>query len=148
MSGTWSQVSIKTDMAAIIGRYVRDIPATSCGTVPTYFIYRATTRYSSAFECKITVKTMYIDYTGHIALWLTMMEGQQSLTLCWRSFWRLGSERCTLTFAYNGSLYSVYHILQPVDPKIPHATWPTTIDVALTLIFLMWQGWHCNLFCQ
>ena len=37
------------DMAALIGRYVRDIAATSSMTVPTYFIYRATTNYSWAF---------------------------------------------------------------------------------------------------
>jgi hypothetical protein len=30
---------------------------------------------------------MYIDNNRHIVLWLTMMEGQHSLTLCWRSFW-------------------------------------------------------------
>jgi len=49
MSGAWSQVSIKKDMAAIMGRYVRDILSTSSGTLTTYFIYRATTKYSWAF---------------------------------------------------------------------------------------------------
>jgi len=50
---------------------------------------------------------MYIDNNRHIALWLTMMEGQQSLTLCprafWREFWRWGRKRFTFIFAYNGS---------------------------------------------
>jgi len=49
MSGAWSRASIKKDMAAFIGRYVRDILATSSGTVTTYFISRATTEYSWAF---------------------------------------------------------------------------------------------------
>ena len=50
MSGGWSQASIDKDLAACIGRYVRDIPATSSGTVTTYFIYTATTKYSWAFN--------------------------------------------------------------------------------------------------
>jgi len=49
MSGAWSQAPIKKDMAAFIGRYVQYILATSSGTVTTYFIYRATTKYSWAF---------------------------------------------------------------------------------------------------
>jgi hypothetical protein len=49
MSGDWPHTSIKKDMAAFIGRYVRHILATSSGTVTTYFIYRATTMYSCAF---------------------------------------------------------------------------------------------------
>jgi len=49
ISGAWSQVSIQKDMAALIGRYVQDIPTTLSGTVTTYFIYRATTKYSWAF---------------------------------------------------------------------------------------------------
>jgi len=73
-------------MAAFVGRYVEYILATSSGTVTTYFIYRATTKYSWAIWRIVTVKTMYIDYNRHIALWLTMMEGQQTLTLCWRAF--------------------------------------------------------------
>jgi len=103
MSGAWSKASIKKDMAAFIGRYVRDILATSSGTVTTYFIYRATTKHSWAFWHMMTVKTMYIDNNRHIVLWLTMIEGQQLLTLCWRSFWRWGSKRFTFTFAYKGS---------------------------------------------
>jgi len=63
-------------MVAVIGRYVRDIPATASRTVTTYFIYRDTTKYSYAFWCIKTVKMMYIDHDGHIALWFTMMEGQ------------------------------------------------------------------------
>jgi len=49
MSGAWSQAFIKKDMAACIGRYVQDILATYSGMVTTYFIYRATTKYSWAF---------------------------------------------------------------------------------------------------
>jgi len=49
MSGASSNAPIKKDMAACIGRYVQDILATSSGTVTTYFIYRATTKYSWAF---------------------------------------------------------------------------------------------------
>jgi len=49
MSGAWSKAYIKQDMAACIVRYVRDILATSSGTVTTYFINRATTKHSWAF---------------------------------------------------------------------------------------------------
>jgi len=59
---------------------------------------------------------MYIDYNGHITLWLTMMEVQQELTLCSRSFWRWGRMRFTFTIAYKGSLDSVYENVEPVDP--------------------------------
>jgi len=86
MGYTGSRESINKDMAACIGRYVQDIPSTSSGTVTTYFIYTATTKYCWAFSHTKTVKTMYIDYKGHIALWLIMIEGQQLLTLCWLSF--------------------------------------------------------------
>jgi len=46
MSGACSQVSINKDMAAFMGRYVRNISATASGTVITHFIYRATAKYS------------------------------------------------------------------------------------------------------
>jgi len=49
ISGASSQASITKDMADFIGRYVRDIPATSSVAVTTYFIYRAITKYSWAF---------------------------------------------------------------------------------------------------
>jgi len=48
VSGAWFEASINKDMAACIGRYVRDILVTSSGTVTTYFIYRSTTKYSWA----------------------------------------------------------------------------------------------------
>jgi len=54
--------------AAFIGRYVLHILGTSSGTVTTYFIYRATAKYSSAFYHIIRGKTMYIDNTCNIAL--------------------------------------------------------------------------------
>jgi hypothetical protein len=103
MSGTWLQASMKKDMAAFIGRYVRDILATSSGTVTTNFMYRATTKYSWAIYHIITVKTIYIDNNRHIVLWLTMMEGQQSLTLCWHSVWWCGREGIPICFADKGS---------------------------------------------
>jgi hypothetical protein len=46
MSGALSKVSINNDMAAFIGRSIRNIPATSSGTVTTYIIYTATTKHS------------------------------------------------------------------------------------------------------
>jgi len=67
---------------------------------------------------------MYIDNNGHIALWLTMLEGQQSLTLCWRSFSRWGRECFMFTFAYIGSQQSIYDNVQPVAP--PDYPWYTT----------------------
>jgi len=67
---------------------------------------------------------MYIGNNRLIALWLTMMEGQQSLTLCWRSFWRRGRKHFTFTFAYKGSQWSVYDNVQPVAP--PDYPWYMT----------------------
>ena len=49
MSGAWSKVSINKDMAAFMGRSMRNIPATSSGTVTTQIIYTATTKYLWAF---------------------------------------------------------------------------------------------------
>jgi hypothetical protein len=77
MSEAGSQTSLQKNMTAFIGIHVWDILATSSGTVTTYFIYIATTKYSWAFESILTVKTIYIDNNRLIALWLTMMEGQQ-----------------------------------------------------------------------
>ena len=134
-------------MATFIGRYVRDIPATSSGSVTTHFIHRSTTKYSWACNCIKTVKTIYIDHNGHLVLWLTMMEGQQSLTLYWRLFSRWGRERFTFPFAYQCSQYSVYADLQPVAPQITQDTWPTMVDIPLMLIFLMAQREYFNLFC-
>jgi len=71
---------------------------------------------------------MYIDHNSHISLWLGMMEGQESWTLCWHSFSRWGRESFALSFAYKGSQYSVYDNLQPVTPQISQDTWPTFVD--------------------
>jgi hypothetical protein len=90
---------------------------------------------------------MYINNNCHITLWLTMMEGQQSLTLCWRSFWRWGRKRFTFIFAYKVSQWSVYDYAQPVAPQNTHDTWPTIVDTLLTHIFMMGQGGYRTLFC-
>jgi len=89
---------------------------------------------------------MYIDHNGHIALWLTMMEGQQSLTLHWQTFSRWGRERFTCSFAYKGSQYFVYDYLQPVAPHITQNIQLTIVDALLTLIFKMGQAGYRNLF--
>ena len=147
MSGAWSQASINRDMAAFKSWYVRDIPAASSGTVKTYFIYRATTKYSWAFKGTKAGKTMYIDHNGHMAQWLTMMEGQQSLTLHWRSFSRWGSENSAIRFGYKGGQWFIYDCLQHIGSVITPNTWPIIIDTPLTLIFRMGQGGYHNLFC-
>jgi hypothetical protein len=90
---------------------------------------------------------MYIDNNRHTALWLTMMEGQQSLTLCWRWFWRWGRKHFTFTFAYEGSQKSVYDNVQPIAPQITHDSRPIIIETPLTLIFMMGQGGSCKLCC-
>jgi len=147
MSGAWSQASIKKDMTAFVSRYVQYILVISSGTVTTSFIYRGATKYCWAFWRIVTVKTMFIDNNRHIALWLTMMEGQQLLTICWRAFWRWGRKRFTFIFAYKRSQYSVHYNVQPVAPQITHHTWPTIVDAPLTLISMIWQGGYCTLFC-
>jgi len=119
MSGASSQTSTKQDMAICIGRYVRDILATSSRTVTTYFVYRATTSHSWGFWCIITVKTLYIDNNGHIALFLTMMDDQQSLTLCWRSFWRQGRKCFIFTFAYKAANNQFLIMCTLSPPRVP-----------------------------
>jgi len=147
MSGAWSQASIKTEMAACIGRYVRDIPATSSTKVIMYFIFRGTTKYSWAFECTKAVKTMNIDRNGHIVLCLTVMEGQESLTLRWETFSRWGIERFSFSFAYKGSQWFVYDCLQRVARHITQDTRPTIVDAPFTLIFKMGKRVFLFLFC-
>jgi len=68
------------------------------------------------------------------------MDGQQSLTLCWRSFSWWGREHFTLSFAYKGSQYLVYDYLQPITPQITQDTCPWIVDAPLTLISMMGQG--------
>jgi hypothetical protein len=90
---------------------------------------------------------MYIDHNGHIALRVTIMKGQQSLTLRRHSFSSWGREHFTFSCAYQRSQYSVYEYLQPVIPQITNDTGPTIVNAALTLIFMMVQGRYDNLFC-
>jgi len=122
ISGAWSQASINNNRAAFMGRYVRNIPTPSSMSVTTDFFYRATTQYSWAFEYTKTVKSMYIANNSHITLWLTIMEGQQSLTLCWHSFSCWGREHFTVTVAYKGNQYFVYDSVQPITPQIIQGT--------------------------
>jgi len=133
-------------MAAFIGRCIQDIPATSSRTVTTHFIYRATTKYSWAFEHTKTVKMMYIDREGHIPLWLTMMDGQQSLTLNWRSFSRWGREHFSFSCSCKDGQYFVSDCLHPLIPQITQDTRPTFVDPPLTLNSKMGQHGYCNLF--
>jgi hypothetical protein len=89
---------------------------------------------------------MYIDKNSHIALWLTMIQSQQSLTLRWRSFARSGRERFAFSFSSKGGQYFMLDCLQPVAPQITQATRPTIVDTLLTLIIKMgWEGCR-NLF--
>jgi len=121
MSGTWSQASINEDMASFIGKYVRDIPATSSGTVTTHIISSATTKCSWALWYIKTVKMRYIVSHGHIVLWLTMIQVQQSLTLRWRSLSGWGREHVGFSFsikAANNLFMTVYNLLPSRLPKI------------------------------
>jgi len=90
---------------------------------------------------------MYIDNNGHIALKLTIMEGQQLLTLRWRSFSWSGREHFTFSFAYRGSQYFVNNYVQPIANKITQDTWPRIVDTPLTHIFMMGQGACYHHFC-
>jgi len=77
---------------------------------------------------------MYIDNHSHNALWLTMMQGQQSLTLCWRSFLWCGKDHFTCSFANKSSQYFIYDCLQSVTPQITQDTRPTIVHTPLMLI--------------
>jgi len=90
---------------------------------------------------------MYTAHNGQITLWMTMMEGQQSLTPHWHRFSIWGAERFTFSFPYQGSQYSVYDYLQPVAPMVTQDTWPTIVDAPLTLIVKIGMGRYRHLFC-
>ena len=113
---------------ADVVKYVQDIPTTSSGTLTTNFIHRAATECSWAFWCTRTVKTMYIDNNSHIALWSTMIQGQQSLMLRWRSFSIWGREDVAFSSSYKCSKFFVYDSLQPVAPRITHDPRPAIVD--------------------
>ena len=82
---------------------------------------------------------MYMDNNSHIPLYLTILEGQQSLTLCWHSFSWWGREHFTFSFAYKGSQYFIYDFVQPIAHKITQDKWPRIVDPPLTLIFMLGQ---------
>ena len=73
-----------------------------------------------------------------------MMDGQQSLTLHWRSFSRWGGESYTFAFAYKGSKYYVDEYVVSIAPQITEDTWQTFIDALLTPFLKMGQGGYCN----
>jgi len=114
ISGTWPEASRTKNIGAFTGKYVLDISVASSWTVTIYFIHRATIKCFSAFWPTNTVKRTYIDNNDHFALGLTMMQGQQLLTLHWCSFWRWGRENVTFSFSYKGGQYFVSACLQRV----------------------------------
>jgi len=138
-TGVWSQVSINSNRAALWGRYVQNVLATSSGTVTTHVIHRATSKYSWAFYFTETVITKQIDHIHPITLYLTIMEGQQLLTLHRHSFSRLGMEHSTFSVSCIGTQYFVYDYGQSITLKIAQATWPKTVDTWLTFIFMIRQ---------
>ena len=71
---------------------------------------------------------MYIGNNCHITLWLTMMQGQQSLTLSRSLFSRWGREHFAFCFSYEGCQYFIFDGVQSVTPKITQGTRPTIID--------------------
>ena len=146
MSGTWSQASINKQLAALLGKYVQNIPATSSWTVTPCFIYRATTKCSWAFWLTKPVKMMYMDNHDDIAQWLTMMQAQQSLTHRWHTFSSWGRQHVTFTFSYKDGQYFVYDCLQPVATQITQDTGPTIVGAPWMLIFKIGQGGYRNLF--
>jgi len=69
-----------------------------------------------------------------------MMEGQQLLTLRWRSSLWSGREHFIFSLAKKGSQYFVYDYVQSISHQITHETWRRMIDAPLTRIFMMCQG--------
>ena len=140
MSGTWSQTSIRKQLAVYIGRLARDILATASGTVTMYFIYNTTTKCSWAFYHPKTGKTMYINNNGHIVVWLPIMQCQEWLMLWWRSFSRWGKECFTLSLSNIGGQYYIYNCLLPITPEISQDPPQTILDALLMLIIRLGQG--------
>jgi len=90
---------------------------------------------------------MNIDNNGHIALQLSIMEGQQFLTLWWCSFSWCSREQFTFSFDYKGSQYFVYDYVQPIAQKITQDAWPRIVDAPLMLNFMIGQrAWYYH-FC-
>jgi hypothetical protein len=78
---------------------------------------------------------------------LPMIHDQQSLTLCWRSFWWWGMEGIAICFAYKDSEKFQYDWLHPIGGVISQDAWRKIVDASLTLISMMGQGGYCYLFC-
>jgi len=108
LCGAWSQISVNHELAAVIGRWVRDVCATASQTFTNWFIFKAVIQCSWGFWPMKAVKTLYIDSHSHNALWITMMRGRTLLMLCLGSFSRLGRERDVFSRADKGSKYSDY----------------------------------------
>jgi hypothetical protein len=84
-----------------------------------------------------------IDSRCHTALACSMMQGQKSLTLSWRSFLGHRSNVVAMSFAKTGGRQCDYGLMSLPSP--PDFRWCNaknrrrSSDVALTFIFRMWQ---------
>jgi hypothetical protein len=92
-------------------------------------------------------KNRFMSVYNLSEVWFPRTQDHQSLRLHWRSFSWWGREGIAIRFAYKGRQKWLYDLLQPIGAVISQDAWPKIIDAPLTLIFMMGQGGHCNLFC-
>ena len=96
---------------------------------------------------KKAAKNYFMTYYNLSEVWFPKMDDQISLTLRRRWISWCGRESIAIGIDYKGQQKYLYDCVQPTEGVIPQGAWPKIIDVPLTLIFMMGQGGHCNLFC-
>jgi hypothetical protein len=79
---------------------------------------------------------VYIAINSSIALWLTMMQDQKSLTLSWLSFSWSGRECIAFFVAYKRGQYIQYTSKWPSLQLITWFIRPKIVDTPLALILL------------
>jgi len=108
LGGKWSHTSINNGLVAFIRWEPRRHPATASLIIAINWVFHPATQWWSTFQPIKPVKTPYIDISSHLVLSLTILQGQKSLTLRWRSFSTSGRERVAFILACTGGQYISY----------------------------------------
>jgi hypothetical protein len=82
-----------------------------------------------------------------IAVWLSKIQAQKSLTLRWCLLLGGSSDIATTIFAQKGGQHYDYGYLPLLSHWIVYDATPKIVDAPLTLIFWRWLRYGCCLFC-
>jgi len=96
------------------------------------------------FSIKVA-STSFKTFCNLLPPWLHKIHDQQSLTLCWHSFWRWGREGIAICVSYKGGQIFLYDCLQPIGGLSTQDARLKIIDASFTLISI-----HCivNICCH